>query len=102
MLDPTQRKRLFGDNRARFGDLLPDNENRRSFMKTRTLHAAAIALGTLALSPASAIAQAYPSKPIRLIVPFPAGGGVDFIERSSEIRTTLLARGKDLQMRAVG
>jgi len=50
-------------------------------MKTRTLHAAAIALGTLALSPASAIAQAYPSKPIRLIVPFPAGGGVDFIGR---------------------
>jgi len=33
------------------------------------------------LLPASASAQAYPVKPIRLIVPFPAGGGVDFIGR---------------------
>ena len=29
-------------------------------------------------------------------------GRVDFIERSSETRTTLLARRTDLQMRAVG
>src|SRR5688500_1476914 len=51
-------------------------------MKNRTLHSAlALALGTLALSPTAALAQAYPSKPIRLIVPFPAGGGVDFIGR---------------------
>jgi tripartite-type tricarboxylate transporter receptor subunit TctC len=35
----------------------------------------------LSLSPAIAVAQAYPTKPIRLIVPFPAGGGVDFIGR---------------------
>jgi len=28
-----------------------------------------------------ALSQAYPVKPIRLIVPFPAGGGVDFIGR---------------------
>jgi len=35
----------------------------------------------LCLSPAAALAQAYPAKPIRLIVPFPAGGGVDFIGR---------------------
>ena len=40
-----------------------------------------LALGSLALAPAFALAQAYPSKPIRLIVPFPAGGGVDFIGR---------------------
>ena len=33
------------------------------------------------LFPASASAQTYPVKPIRLIVPFPAGGGVDFIGR---------------------
>ncbi|MCI3950825.1 MAG: hypothetical protein K0R53_322 [Burkholderiales bacterium] len=51
-------------------------------MKNCTLRSAlALALGTLALSPTAALAQAYPSKPIRLIVPFPAGGGVDFIGR---------------------
>ena len=35
----------------------------------------------LALSPALAPAQPYPNKTIRLIVPFPPGGGVDYIGR---------------------
>lgn len=38
-------------------------------------------LGASFLCPAAVIAQAYPSKPIRVIVPFPAGGGVDYIGR---------------------
>jgi tripartite-type tricarboxylate transporter receptor subunit TctC len=51
-------------------------------MNIRTLQAVvAIALGALALFPVALHAQAYPSKPIRLIVPFPPGGGVDFIGR---------------------
>jgi tripartite-type tricarboxylate transporter receptor subunit TctC len=41
----------------------------------------ALALGVLSLCPVTAIAQAWPSKPIRLIVPFPPGGGVDFMGR---------------------
>ncbi len=41
----------------------------------------ALALGVLSLCPVTALAQAWPSKTIRMIVPFPAGGGVDYIGR---------------------
>jgi tripartite-type tricarboxylate transporter receptor subunit TctC len=39
-----------------------------------------LALAAVFLCPA-ALSQPYPSKPIRMIVPFPAGGGVDYIGR---------------------
>ncbi len=41
----------------------------------------ALALGVLSLCPVTVLAQAWPNKTIRLIVPFPAGGGVDYIGR---------------------
>lgn len=48
---------------------------RRQFLA----HAGAAA--TTLIMPASALAQSYPSKPIRMVVPYSAGGSSDFIGR---------------------
>jgi tripartite-type tricarboxylate transporter receptor subunit TctC len=41
----------------------------------------AIALGLLNLSPAPSFAQDWPQRPIKMLVPFPAGGGTDVVAR---------------------
>lgn len=40
----------------------------------------------IATSVASALAQPYPNKPVRVIVPFPPGGGGDFLARVTQER----------------
>src|SRR5215813_5143981 len=53
---------------------------RNRTMRTQLSKLAAMLLLVCAL-PATALAQAWPQRPIKMIVPFPAGGGTDFIGR---------------------
>ncbi|HEY0294762.1 MAG TPA: tripartite tricarboxylate transporter substrate binding protein [Bordetella sp.] len=52
-----------------------------SFRMSSRLLATATALGALSLGPAAQAQSSYPSKPIRLVVPFPPGGAVDMLGR---------------------
>ncbi|PWK37395.1 tripartite tricarboxylate transporter substrate binding protein [Cupriavidus plantarum] len=56
--------------------------NNSSCNTIRNRIGAAIASAMLVLAPAVGHADTYPSKPVRLIVPFPPGGSVDYVART--------------------
>ena len=45
----------------------------------------AAALTAAALAPCVALAQAFPSRPVRIMVPFPPGGGIDVLVRALSV-----------------
>src|ERR1700730_17426638 len=52
----------------------------------RLCFAVLVALAALALPAGGALAQTYPSKPIRIVVPFVAGGAVDTLARMMGVK----------------
>jgi tripartite-type tricarboxylate transporter receptor subunit TctC len=51
-------------------------------MRLNMIRLGLVALSAMAVAPSVTLAQAYPSKPITIVVPFPAGGTLDNLTRS--------------------
>jgi tripartite-type tricarboxylate transporter receptor subunit TctC len=80
---PTGRVRSDNTRRAACRSPEPPVIERDSPMSTnrRTFIQSSLALGAAVTGSRAAFAQQYPTKPVKLIVPFATGGGSDFIGR---------------------
>src|SRR5262249_5808180 len=61
--------------------ILPTLRGRERTHHMKPFALSAFALALLALLPASASAESYPSRTVSVVVPFPAGGSVDGVAR---------------------
>jgi hypothetical protein len=59
----------------------PESRNREAAMTIIRIAAIMLALFGIATEDRAAVAQTYPSKPIKLVVPYPPGGPNDVIAR---------------------
>src|SRR3990170_1382735 len=57
------------------------SRKRRTLMKRLWRLLPVVLLATLGVHAGTALAQSYPSRPIRIVVPFVAGGGLDITAR---------------------
>ena len=57
-----------------------------------------VSLCSLCMVSLAAFAQAYPSKPIRIVVPYPAGGGTDIVARVLAERVMKKEANPDLRL----
>ncbi|MBV8157035.1 MAG: hypothetical protein JO278_05230, partial [Dyella sp.] len=67
-------------------DYLPGNDT----MRRRQIVQGFVGSAALAMAQSAISASPYPSRPIRVVVPYPAGGNTDVVAR--EIMTALAAR----------
>jgi tripartite-type tricarboxylate transporter receptor subunit TctC len=68
--------------------LSPDSFNRRLAIRTLAVSTASVSLPSFANKAKPAEGSEWPQKPVRIIVPFAAGGGTDFMARLIAQRLT--------------
>ena len=72
---------------------MPQHAHPLPSLTRRTVTLVAMIAGlTWGALPMPSAAQGWPSKPIRLVVPFPAGGGTDIVARDVSNKITSLSK----------
>src|SRR5262249_54855950 len=76
----------------------------QDMLTRRQFHIGALGLGAAALLPGAARAQAsdYPSRPIRIVVPYAAGGGPDILTRKMAVTLSEVLKNSVIVQNIVG